>query len=158
MRRVLAGLLALSTLVTLPNNARAQAPTLAVVNARVWTGDPRRPWADAVAASGDRLVAVGSGAEVRKLVTPDTRVVDARGMMLVPGFIDTHVHFLSGGFGLASVQLRDAKTPAEFVARIRVHAATLPAGARVPGGKWGHEAWGGEVPRRDRVRLGEEKS
>src|SRR3712207_1519702 len=149
MRRVLAGLLALSTLVTLPNNARAQAPTLAVVNARVWTGDSRRPWADAVAAAGDRIVAVGSSAEVRKLTTPATRVVDAYGMMLVPGFIDTHVHFLAGGFGLASVQLRDARPPAEFTARIKAYAQTLPPGAWINEGNWDHEQWGGELPRRD---------
>src|SRR3712207_2693138 len=149
MRRVLAGLIALSTLVTLPYQAPAQAPTLAVVNARVWTGDARRPWADAVAAAGDRIVAVGSGAEVRKLTTAATRVIDAAGMMLVPGFIDSHVHFLSGGFGLASVQLRDAKTPAGFVARIRAYAATLPPGAWITEGNWDHEQRGGELPRRD---------
>jgi predicted amidohydrolase YtcJ len=149
MRRILPVLTALSTLVTLPDKPGAQAPTLAVVNARVWTGDPRRPWADAVAAAHDRIVAVGSGAEVRKLATPATRIIDARGMMLVPGLIDTHVHFLSGGYGLASVQLRDAKTPAEFVARIKAYAATLPAGAWITEGNWDHEQWGGELPRRD---------
>ncbi|MFN2566317.1 MAG: amidohydrolase [Gemmatimonadaceae bacterium] len=149
MRGVLTGFLALSTLVTFAERLGAQAPTLAVVNARVWTGDPRRPWADAVASAGDRIVAVGSGAEVRKLATPETRVVDARGMMLVPGFIDAHVHFLTGGFGLASVQLRDAKTPAEFVARIKAYAATLPPGTWITAGNWDHEQWGGELPRRD---------
>jgi predicted amidohydrolase YtcJ len=70
-------------------------------------------------------------------------------MMLVPGFIDTHVHFLTGGFGLASVHLRDAKTPAEFVARIKAYAATLPSGAWITEGNWDHEQWGGELPRRD---------
>ena len=124
-------------------------PTLAVVNARVWTGDARRPWADAVAASGDRIVAVGSGAEIRKLAAPSTRLIDAHGMMLVPGFIDSHVHFLSGGFGLSSVQLRDAKTPAEFIARVKAYAATLPAGAWITEGNWDHGQWGGELPRRD---------
>jgi predicted amidohydrolase YtcJ len=150
MRRVLAASIALPTLLMLPAKAAPQgAPTLAVVNARVWTGDPRRPWADAVAVGGDRILAVGSGAEVRKLGTPSTRVLDARGMMLVPGFIDSHVHFLSGGFGLASVQLRDAKTPAEFIARIKAYAATLPPGAWITEGNWDHEQWGGELPRRD---------
>jgi predicted amidohydrolase YtcJ len=150
MRRALRFVTVVSTVVMPADRAAAQpAPTLAVVNARVWTGDPRRPWADAVAAAGDRIVAVGSGAEVRKLATASTRVLDARGMMLVPGFIDSHVHFLSGGFGLASVQLRDAKTPAEFVARIRAYAASLPAGAWITEGNWDHEQWGGELPPRD---------
>jgi predicted amidohydrolase YtcJ len=149
MRTVTAGFLGLLTFVTLPDRSGAQAPTLAIVNARVWTADPRRPWADAVAAQGERITAVGSGAEIRKLTTPATRIVDARGMMLVPGFIDTHVHFLTGGFGLASVQLRDATTPPEFVARIKAYAATLPPGAWITEGNWDHEQWGGELPRRD---------
>jgi predicted amidohydrolase YtcJ len=150
MRKVIAVLTVLITLLMLPGTSGSQAaPTLAVVNARVWTADARRPWADAVAAAGDRIVAVGSGAEVRKLVTPSTRLIDARGMMLVPGFIDAHVHFLTGGFGLASVQLRDAKTPAEFASRIKAYAATLPAGAWITEGNWDHEQWGGELPRRD---------
>ncbi|HEY0994376.1 MAG TPA: amidohydrolase [Gemmatimonadaceae bacterium] len=131
-----------------PAQAPPAGPTLAVVNAQVWTGDPRRPWATALAASGDRLVAVGSTAEVRKLVRPGTRVVDGGGRMVVPGFIDAHVHFLEGGFRLSSVQLRDAKTPAEFTARIRAFAATVPKGAWIVGGDWDHEQWGGELPAR----------
>ncbi|HZI41426.1 MAG TPA: amidohydrolase [Gemmatimonadaceae bacterium] len=126
-----------------------RAPTIAVVNARVWTGDPRRPWADALAADGDRIALVGTSAEVKKLVTTSTRVIDAGGMMVVPGFIDSHVHFIAGGFGLSSVQLRDAKTPAEFIRRIRAYAATLPPGAWITEGNWDHEQWGGELPRRD---------
>ncbi len=123
-------------------------PTLAVVNAQVWTGDARRPWATALAVSGDRLVAVGSTAEVRKLVRPGTRVVDGAGRLVVPGFVDAHVHFLEGGFRLSSVQLRDAKTPAEFTARIRAFAATVPKGTWIVGGDWDHEQWGGELPAR----------
>ncbi|HEY2374636.1 MAG TPA: amidohydrolase family protein [Gemmatimonadaceae bacterium] len=124
-------------------------PTLAVVNARVWTGDPRRPWADALAVDGERIALVGTSAEVKKLVSSSTRVVDAGGMMVVPGFIDSHVHFISGGFGLSSVQLRDAKTRAEFIRRIKEYAATLPPGTWITEGNWDHEQWGGELPRRD---------
>ncbi|HEX2091492.1 MAG TPA: amidohydrolase, partial [Longimicrobiaceae bacterium] len=133
---------------------RAPAPTpspadLVVVNARVWTGDPARPEARALAVRGGRIAAVGPDAEVRGTIGPETRVVDAGGGMLVPGFIDTHVHFVTGGFRLASVQLRDARTPAEFIARIRDFARTVPPGTWITGGDWDHEQWGGELPRRD---------
>jgi predicted amidohydrolase YtcJ len=123
--------------------------TLAVVNARAWTGDPQRPWADGIAISGERIAAVGSSAEIRKLTGSGARVIDARGMMLVPGFIDSHVHFLDGGFGLASVQLRDAKTPSEFIARVNAFAASAPPGTWITEGNWDHERWGGELPRRE---------
>jgi len=122
---------------------------LAVVNARVWTGDSLRPAAQAVAVRDGRIAAVGSDAEIRRLAGPGTRVVDAGGGMLVPGFIDTHVHFIDGGFRLASVQLRDAKTPEQFAARIRDFARTVPAGTWIMGGDWDHEQWGGELPRRE---------
>jgi predicted amidohydrolase YtcJ len=122
--------------------------TLAVVNARIWTGDSARPWAEALAVRDDRIATVGSSAAVRKLAG-NARVIDAGGKLIVPGFIDSHVHFVDGGFRLSSVQLRDAKTPAEFIARIKAFAATAPKGAWITGGDWDHELWGGELPRRD---------
>ena len=132
-----------------PSAAAAEAPvTLAVVNARVWTGDPRRPWADALAVRGDRIAAVGSSAEVRKMSGAGTRVVDAAGRMVVPGFVDSHVHFVDGGFALSSVQLRDARTKEEFVSRIAAFARTVPPGTWITNGDWDHEQWGGELPHR----------
>jgi predicted amidohydrolase YtcJ len=130
-------------------NPTSTAPTLVVVNGRVWTGDAQRPWADAIAVTGERITAVGSSAEIRKLAKQETRVVDAAGGLVAPGFIDSHVHFIEGGFGLTSVQLRDASSKEEFIRRIRVHAAGLPAGAWLLEGNWDHQNWGGELPRRD---------
>jgi len=100
--------------------SRAQsAPiSLVVVNGRVWTGDAARPWAEAVAVRGDRIAEVGSSAAIRKLAGKDARVVDAHGALVTPGFLDSHVHFISSGFGLFSVKLRTAATKAEFIARI----------------------------------------
>jgi predicted amidohydrolase YtcJ len=127
---------------------RAEGVTLAIVNARIWTGDPSRPWAEAVAIAGNRISAVGTTTEIRALVR-DAEVVDAMGRLVVPGFIDTHVHFVDGGLRLASVQLREAKTRDEFVARIKSFAATVPAGTWITGGDWDHWHWGGELPTRD---------
>src|SRR5690242_5580900 len=144
-----AATLALAGCSSTPAHSPMAPISLAVVNARVWTGDTSRPWADAIAVSGDRIAAVGSSAQVRKMADSTTRVIDAHGAMLTPGFIDSHVHFLDGGFGLSSVKLRDAKTPAEFIARIKAFAATIPPGTWITGGDWDHEQWGGELPRRD---------
>jgi predicted amidohydrolase YtcJ len=132
-----------------PQAAPGAQERIAVVNARVWTGDDRRPWADAVSTTGDRLTAVGSSAEVMKRTGSRGRLVDARGMFVVPGFIDSHIHFLAGGLGLSSVQLRDAGTPAEFVRRIAEFARGRPLGTWVRNGDWDHERWGGELPRSD---------
>ena len=122
--------------------------TLAIVNAAVWTGDLSRPEAQAVAVSGDRIVAVGTSDEVRALAGTG-EVIDAHGQFLAPGFIDAHVHFIDGGARLASVQLRDAGTPQEFTARIAAFAKTVPPGTWITGGDWDHQRWGGELPRRD---------
>ena len=132
----------------------SQSPTpprgaeLAIVNAHIWTGNARRPWADALLVEGERIAAVGSSAEIRKRVKPGARVIDAHGMMVTPGFIDAHVHFLDGGFALSSVQLRDAPTKAEFIRRIQAYARTVPKGTWILNGDWDHTNWGGELPER----------
>jgi predicted amidohydrolase YtcJ len=129
--------------------AQTAVITLALVNARIWTGDPGRPWADAIAVSQDRIAAVGSTAEIRKLIAGGARIIDAKGAMVTPGFTDAHVHFLDGGFALQSVKLRDAKTRAEFVRRIAAFAKTVPPGTWILNGDWDHQNWGGELPRKE---------
>ena len=68
--------------------------------------------------------------------------------MVTPGFIDSHVHFDDGGFALASVQLRDAKTREEFVRRIGAFAKTQPKGTWIRNGDWDHTNWGTDLPTR----------
>jgi predicted amidohydrolase YtcJ len=131
-----------------PAPAPAPVSALAIVNARVWTGDARRPWADAVLVRNERIDAVGSSAEIKKRAGVAVKTVDAKGMMLTPGFIDSHVHFLDGGFALSSVKLRDARTKAEFVRRIKEFAASMPEGTWITNGDWDHTNWGGELPER----------
>jgi predicted amidohydrolase YtcJ len=128
-----------------PPSTTAEPMTLAIVNARIWTGDPARPWAEALAVRGDEIALVGGSDEVRRAASGVTPI-DAGGRLVVPGFIDTHVHFVDGGFRLASVQLRDARTREDFVDRIAAFARTVPAGTWITGGDWDHSLWGGELP------------
>ncbi len=122
---------------------------LVVTDARVWTGNTDQPWAEAVASRGDRIIEVGTMEAINTLIGPDTRVLSAPDGMLLPGFIDTHVHFIASGSGLASVQLRDADTPEEFASRIGTFAESVEPGEWIMYGDWDHTLWGGELPRRD---------
>jgi predicted amidohydrolase YtcJ len=120
----------------------AQAPAdLVLVNGKIWTVDDKRPEVEAVAVLGNRIAAVGSNEEIRKWIGANTKVIDLQGKRVTPGFNDSHVHFLDGGMGLASVQLRYARTPEEFRDRIRDFAAKLPKGRWVLNGNWDHENW-----------------
>ncbi len=123
---------------------------LVLTNGKFWTVDPARPRAEAIAVIGDRIVGVGSAQEMRAWVGPKTRVLDLRGRFALPGFIDNHTHFMSGGFQLLGVDLKPAKTPQEFAEILRQHVAKLPKGEWVTGGDWDHEAWpSAELPRRE---------
>ena len=121
---------------------RAQpSADLVLLNGKFWTVNEAQPRAQAVACIGNRIVAVGSSDEIRKWIGRSTQVMDLGGKLALPGFNDAHVHFYSGGENLASVQLRHAKSEAEFRDRIAQFAATLPAGRWVTGGGWDHENW-----------------
>jgi predicted amidohydrolase YtcJ len=112
-----------------------------VVYGRVWTGDSANPWAQAVAVSGDTVAAVGDSSQIAKSVGGGTRVFSNGKAMVVPGFMDGHTHFLTGGFQLASIDLRDAASPGEFIARLKAYAAKLKPGEWILGGDWDHERW-----------------
>lgn len=118
-------------------NAQAD---LVLRGGRVWAGKGL-PEARAIAVRGERVIAVGSEAEIASVTGPDTRVVELRGRLVVPGFNDAHVHFLDGGFGLLSVDLRPARDEADFARRLGEHAKTLPKGTWVLQGNWDHQAW-----------------
>jgi len=110
-------------------------------NAVIWTGNENQPYAEAMAITGDTIVAVGSNREVLKLRGDSTAVTDLGGKFVAPGFIDSHIHFYQGGSNLASVQLRDASTPEEFIKRIAEYAATLKPGMWILGGDWDGKEW-----------------
>ena len=114
---------------------------LVIVNANIRTMDKSNPKTQAFAVLGNKIVSVGSNAQIKQLVGPNTKTIDATGKLVLPGFNDAHVHFLDGGSGLSSVDLRDAKTPREFIERIKNFAAKQPKGRWILNGNWDHENW-----------------
>lgn len=123
--------------------AASGGPADLVVYGRIWTGDSARPWAGAVAVSGDTVSAVGDSAEIVGLVGPSTRVLANGDGLVTPGFMDGHLHFLDGGFQLASVDLRPANAKREFVQRVAAFVSERKPGEWIIGGDWDHERWPG---------------
>jgi predicted amidohydrolase YtcJ len=110
------------------------AADVVVRGARVWTADPAAPWAEAVAVAGGRLAAVGTGAEAASLAGPGTRVIDLPPDRLVlPGFIDAHIHYLDGPLETAGVDLSNADTLDEVVGILEAADRSV---AVVTGGGW----------------------
>jgi predicted amidohydrolase YtcJ len=131
------------------SSTQADPPDLVLLDGVVWTGASTPSRAEAIAVRDRRIQAVGSTADIRRMMGPETEVVELAGRMVTPGFVDSHTHFIPGGFQLSSVDLRDADSPDEFARRIGAFAETLPSGSWITGGDWDHEAWGGELPRRE---------
>ncbi len=147
--RTIARLL-IGTLATASCAGAAGDADLVLTNGRVWTGVPGDSIADAIAIRDGRVILVGSAAAAEGVTGRRTQVLDLAGRLVVPGFADDHTHFMSGGFQLASVDLRDAASPEEFARRIGSFAADLPAERWILGGDWDHELWpGAPLPRRE---------
>jgi predicted amidohydrolase YtcJ len=121
----------------------SSAPDLIIYNATIHTMDSSQSIAEAVAVQGNRITAVGSNNEVRALANKSTRTVDGHKKNLFPGFNDSHVHYLMGGFSLSSVDLRDAASPEEMASRLRDFSKKIPKGTWILGGDWDHEKWPG---------------
>ncbi|MEZ5291165.1 MAG: amidohydrolase family protein [Vicinamibacterales bacterium] len=125
-----------------------QAPAdLVVTNGRVYTG-VGSPMQEAVAVRGGEIVAVGSAEAMADLQGPDTTVVDAAGASVLPGFNDSHVHFLSGSQGLAELDLSDARTLDDIQRAIREFADAHPTAAWIRGRGWEYTPFPGGLPTR----------
>jgi predicted amidohydrolase YtcJ len=128
------------------------AADIIITNAKIWTVDKAHPQAEAVAVLDERVIAVGTAADVDQWHGPQTKVLDAQGKLLLPGFNDSHVHFVDGGDHLSQVQLKDAASPKEFADRIAQRARTTPKGEWITGGDWDEQKWSpAELPTKDLV-------
>jgi len=125
----------------------AEGPAdLVLTGGAVYTVDAARTWAQAVAISGGRIVAVGTDSGMRPYVGPGTEVVGLRGRMLLPGFQDAHVHASGGGLERSQCDLTGEHTRQGYLAAIRRYADRSPGAAWITGGGWGMDVFPGGVP------------
>ncbi|HEV2379405.1 MAG TPA: amidohydrolase [Terriglobia bacterium] len=156
-RALLGAFFSMMASISLPP-ASGQAPAgrlmrgadLVLLHGRIWTGEPyagpgakAQPtlWVEALAAVNGRILAVGNNSAIESYVSPNTKVVDLAGRFAMPGFIDSHVHFVDGSFQLLQIDLKLTPNESEFVRTIGEKAKTLPHGRWIQGGDWDEEAW-----------------
>jgi predicted amidohydrolase YtcJ len=134
--------LAAALLVVAPAaGAQSQTATLAIVNGHVVTVDSAKPEAEAVAMAGDRILVVGTNAEVQRVVGAATKVIDAKGRLVLPGFIEGHGHLLGLGDTKRQLDLTTARTWDELVARVAAAVRVAPRGTWIIGHGWHQEKW-----------------
>ena len=84
-----------------------------IVNGKIWSGVPGTPFFQALAISADTITETGDERTIRSFIGSETKVIDARGQLIIPGFNDAHIHFLGGSMGLTQVELTPAKSAKE---------------------------------------------
>ena len=122
--------------------SRAQDADTIVHHAKVYTVDAKQPWAEAIAIHGDKIVAVGTEADVEKLRGPKTQMIDVGGLLVLPGFVDCHIHFLDGSLSLGRVNLEGAKDVSDIQQRLRDYAAKHPGKDWILGRGWDYAMFG----------------
>ncbi len=128
------------------SQGRFAAPAdIIVVHGRVYTEDPKQPWAQAVAMYRGKIVAVGDDPVIERMRGMGTKVINAGGKLVLPGFVDCHIHFLDGSFSLGRVNLEGAKNPADIQKRLREYAAEHPGEDWILGRGWNYAMFGSET-------------
>jgi len=118
----------------------AQNNKTAFINGKVYTVNENQPLAQAVVVQDSKIIFVGSDDDAKKIIDKNTDVVDLNGKLMLPGFNDNHVHFLTGGFYLLGIDLRPANSTSEFKQILKDYAKRYP-GKWITGGYWDHEKW-----------------
>lgn len=125
--------------------------TLAIINAKIWT--PQRNQQEdqylvhsAIGIADDLIINLGDDKTILGNSDNKTTIIDAKGRLLLPGFTDSHCHFLDGGHRLLSVRLRSVTSPEEFTERIATAVSLKQPGEWILGGDWDHHSFGGILP------------
>lgn len=124
-----------------PLSAQTLKADLIVINAKIRTMDAAKPFAEAVAVKQNKIIEIGKNSEIKKLAGAETKIIDAQGKLLIPGFNDSHVHFFAVGNALFRVELQNAASPQEIAAKLKGNLRFVPKGQWIFGGYWNQEKW-----------------
>src|SRR6266516_1027403 len=119
-----------------------------ILRGDIWTPNPRGSWAEALAARGGKIVAVGPVSDISDLAGPRTRTVDLSGRLVLPGFQDSHVHPPDAGLEMIRCNLQDGTGPEDYFDRIRAYASAHPEAEWILGGGWALDHFPGGTPHR----------
>ncbi|GMY22717.1 protein LONG AFTER FAR-RED 3-like isoform X1 [Fagus crenata] len=119
---------------------------LVVRNAVIYTSDESLPFADSMAVLNGRILRLGNFSFVQELAGYGTEELDLGGKVVVPGFIDSHVHLIYAGLKMARVELRGVNQKEEFMRKVKEAARNAKEGSWILGGGWNNDLWGGELP------------
>ncbi|XP_004307112.1 PREDICTED: uncharacterized protein LOC101307247 [Fragaria vesca subsp. vesca] len=122
------------------------AADLVVKNAKIYTVDDSLPLADSMAVRSGRVLRIGTYSSIQDMVGYGTKELDLRGKIVVPGFIDSHVHLIFAGLQMMRVELRGINSKDEFVKRVKEAVKNAKQGSWILGGGWNNDLWGGELP------------
>jgi predicted amidohydrolase YtcJ len=139
-------LLCLSFAMAASAQRKTQPADTIVLHGKIYTLNPKQAWAEALAIRGERIVAVGSDSDIANLQSEDTKVIDAKGHLVVPGFTDCHIHFIDGSFSLGRVNLEDAKDAADIQQRLREYGGKHPGNDWILGRGWNYAMFPTSLP------------
>jgi len=135
-------ILGLSLVPALAQDVATGPYDVVIINARIYTLNPQQPWAEALAIRGDKIVAVGTSKEINAHLLAGTKVIDAKGQLVLPGFTDCHIHFMEGSLGLTRVDLIGTKSVEEIQKKVKDYASAHPNEPWVTGAGWTYPTFG----------------
>jgi predicted amidohydrolase YtcJ len=136
-----------ASLLSQAQSSKAVPADTIVLHGRVYTENAKQPWAQAVAIRGAKIVAVGGDAEIEKMRAVGTKVIDAAGRLVLPGFVDSHIHFMDGSLSLGRVNLEGAKDASDIQQRLREYASNHSGDGWILGRGWNYAMFGpGALP------------
>ncbi|MFQ5606095.1 MAG: amidohydrolase [bacterium] len=143
MKILMANLFIISLIVIILSSMSCtqQKADLVLKNGVIYTVDEQDPKAEAVAIAGDKILAVGTNAEIEKFVSSSTQVMDINGKTVVPGFIDSHYHYMGVGNREFHLNLDGTKSYQEFLDKVKAEVATKSKGEWITGRGWMEEDW-----------------